>query len=334
MFTVTHDSRTHSDQSSSPKVECFRTAHASSLPHQITNSSVHRFYAARSSRQIQLWKFSIGPEMVDAPEKLSNNHAHDAQSCCLPNQMSEFFEHGLEPGTIGQLQSLADMLVKRFSQGSALQSAIASASAVLQSADEMKMAELHDPALGCAEPDNSRNLVGDRGPDASVYLSGDRRECLRPAPQVLPPGQEQRIEEEGSILVAQLDRHQIQDPIFSSKAEVKSVQDQNQRSCGQAQNARSEHKPPQGLTPTVSHRLLRKANARRQTLQGSSLHQNGFQQTGRISPTLAASFLCADAPRPLATAALTTSRTKAMDFRSATRRFRVQRIHARQLATD
>ena len=333
MFTVTRDSRTHSCQSSCPKLKCLRAAHASSLPHQITNSSVHSFYAARSSRQIQVWIFPIGSEMVDPPVKLPNDHAHDAQSCCLPNKVPQFFEHGLQPGAIGQLQSLPDMLVKRFAQRSACQVAIASASAVLQSTDEMKMAELHDPAVARAEPDNSGNLVGDRSPDASVNGGGDCFEYLSPALHVLSARQENRIEEDGSILMARLDRHQIQDPVLSSKAKVKSVQDQNQRPCWQAQNARSQHKPPQGLTPTVSYRLLRKASARRQTLQGSSLHENGFQQTGRISPTLAASFLCADAPRPLATAALTTSRTKAIDFRSATRRFRVQRIHARELAT-
>ena len=84
-------------------------------------------------------------------------------------RLPEFFEHGLQPGAIGQLESLADMLVKRLAQGSAMQSAISSASALLQSADEMKMAELHDPAMVCAEPDNSGNLVGDRSPDPSVY---------------------------------------------------------------------------------------------------------------------------------------------------------------------
>jgi hypothetical protein len=334
MFTVTHDSRTHSYQSSCPKLECLRTAHASSLPHQITNSSVHSFYAARSSRQIQVWIFSIGSEMLDPPEKLPNDHAHDTQFCCLPNKMPQFFEHGLQPRAIGQLQSLADMLVKRFAQRSACQVAIASASAVLQSADEMKMAELHDPALARAEPDNSGNLVGDRSPDASVNGGGNGCECMRPALHVLSAWQENRIEEDGSILMARLDRHQIQDPVFSSKAKVKSVQDQNQRPCWQAQNTRSQHKLPQGLTPTVSHRLLRKASPRRQTLQGSSLHQNGLEPTGRTSPMLAASFFSADAPRPLATAALTTSRTEAIDFRSATRRFRVQRIHARELAIN
>jgi hypothetical protein len=272
--------------------------------------------------------------MVDPPEKLSNDHAHDAQAFCLPNKMPEFFEHGLQPGAIGQLESLADMLVKRFAQGSAMQSAIASAAALLQSADEMKMAELNDPALARAESDNPGDLVGDRGPDASVYGGGNGCEYLRPALQVLPSRQEHRIEKDGSILPARLDRHHIQNPIFSSKAEIKPIQKQNQGACWQAQNPSSQHKPPHGLTPTVSHGLLRKASARRQTLQRSSLHQNSFQQTGRISPTLATSFLCADAPRPLAMAALTTSGTKAMDFCSATGRFRVQRIHARELATD
>jgi hypothetical protein len=271
--------------------------------------------------------------MVDPSEKLPNDHAHDAQSCCLANKISEFFEHGFEPGTIGQLESLADVLVERFAQGSALQSAISSASAGLQSADEMKMAELHDPALAGAQPDNSRNLVGDRGPDASVNGGGNGCECLRPTLQVFSARQQNRIEEDGSILMARLDRHHIQNPIFSSKAEVKSVQDQNQGSCGQAQNARSRYKPPQGLTTTVRHRLTRKARARCQTLQGSALYQDCFQKRGRSAPRLASPFLSADAPCTFATAALAMSSTEVMNFGSATQRFRVQRIHARELST-
>ena len=142
--------------------------------------------------------------MVDPPEKLSNNHAQDVQSCCLAKAILELSDHGLEPGTIGEFESLAGKLVERLAQGSAMQSAISLASAVLQSADEMKMAELHDPALARTEPDNSRNLVGDRGPDASVNGGRDRCECLRPALHVLSARQEHRIEEDGSILMARL----------------------------------------------------------------------------------------------------------------------------------
>ena len=333
MFSIVHDNWTRPYQSRCPQMQGLRATDTSSLARQITNSSAHSFYTARSSGQIQFWIFSIGSEMVDPSEELANDHAYDAQFCGLANQMPQLFEHGFQMGTVGEFERLAGKLVERFAQGSASQPAIAPASAALQSADEMEMAELHDPALAGAEPDNSRNLVGDRGQDASVYVSGDRGEGLRPAPQVLPARQEHRIEEDSSIVVARLDRHQIQDPVFASKAEVNSVQEQNQRPCRHAQKARLGHKPPQGLTTTVPHRLRCKTRAWRQTLQGSTLYQEHFQKLGRTSPTLAASPFLADSPRSLAVTALATSRTEVINLCFATGRFRVRGMHARELAT-
>ena len=272
--------------------------------------------------------------MVDPPEKLPNDHAHDAQSCCLTNKAPQFFEHGLQPRTIGQLQGLPDMLVKRFAQRSACQVAIASASAVLQSTDEMKMTELHDPAVARAEPDNSGNLVGDRGPNASVYVGGNRRECLRPALHVLSARPENRIEEDGSILMARLDRHHIQNPVFSSKAKVKSVQDQNQRSSWQAQTPRSRYQLAQRPAKTPTQCLMGKTIAWGESFQCASLHQDCLQSSRTRSPRLAASPFLADSPRTLAVTALTTSRTEVTDFGSATRGVRVPRMHARELDTD
>jgi hypothetical protein len=334
MFSIAHNNWTRPDQSSRPQMQCLRATNASSLAHQITNSSAHSFYAARSSRQIQFWIFSIGSEMVDPPEKLPNDHAYDAQCCRLANEMPQLFEHGFQRGTVGQLEGLAGKLVEGFAQGSASQPAVSSASAVLQAADEMKMAELHDPALAHAESDNSGNLVGDRGPDASVYASRDRRDRLRPAPQVLPPWQEQRIQEDGSILMARLDRHQIQNPIFSSKAEIKSVQDQNQRSCWQAQAPRSRYELSQPSTKTATQPLTSKAVAWGESFQCTSVQQDCLQNSRTRSPRLAASPFLADSPRTLAMTALTTSRTELMDFGSATWGFRVPRIHARELDTN
>lgn len=272
--------------------------------------------------------------MIDASEKLPNDHAHDTQGFGLENQLSEFFEHGLEPGAVGEFEGLADMLVKRFAHGSACQAVIASATALLQSADEVEVAELHDPALARTELEDSGNLVGDRGPDASVKGKRNGGEGLSPALQVLPPWPEQGIEEDGSILTDGFDRHHIQNPIFPAKAEIKPIQDQNQGASRQAQDPRLEHKSPQGSAPAMPHRLWGKASAGSQTLQRSSLNQNSFQQTGSAPPRLATSFLCPDTPCPLAMAALPTARSEAVDSRSATDRFRVQRIHARELDTN
>jgi hypothetical protein len=192
MFTVAHNRRAHSDQSSSPKLQGLRAANASSLAHQITNSSAHGFDSARSGWQIELRIFAIGSELIDPSEELAHDHAYNTQSCCLAFEMPQLFEHGLQMGTIGQIESLSGKLVKGFAQSSASQSAISSASAVLQSADEMEVAELNDPALAAAKPDNPRNLIGDRGPDACAYVSRDCRDRLRPPPQILPPWQEHR----------------------------------------------------------------------------------------------------------------------------------------------
>lgn len=272
--------------------------------------------------------------MVDTPEKLSNNHAHDSQSCGFLNKMPQLFEHDLQPAAVGQLESLPDTLVKRFAQGSVLQSAIASTSAVLQAADEMKVAELNDPALARAESDNSRNLVGDRGTDASVNGGGNGCECLRPTLHVLSPWQEHRIEEDSSILMARLDRHHIQNPIFSSKAEVKSVQDQNQGASGQSQRPRSRHAVSQASTKTSTQALRGKSVAWRQSFQGATIQQHCFENSRTRWPRLAATSFLADSPRPFALTALTTSRTEMINFGFATWRFRVPRMHARELDTD
>jgi hypothetical protein len=171
--------------------------------------------------------------MIDSSEKLSNNHAQDTQSCCLMNATLELSEHGSEPRTVGKLERLAGQLIEGLAQRSAMQSVIASASAVLQSTDEMKMAELNDPTLACAEFDNSGNLVGDRGPDASVDGGRNGCESVRPTLHVLSAFAQHRIEEDRSILMAGFDRHHIQNPVFAPKAKVQSVQDQNQGTFGQ-----------------------------------------------------------------------------------------------------
>ncbi len=334
MFSIAHNDWTRADQGSRPQLQCLRAADASSLAHQVAHSSSHSLYAAGSSRQIQFGILLICSEMVDPSEELANDHAYDAQSCGLLSQVPELFEHGFEIGTIGEIESLAGKSVDGFAQRSARQPAIASASAVLQSADEMEVTELHDPTLGGAKLDDSRYLVGDRGTDAFVYGVGDRCNHLRPALQVLPPWQQHRIEEHRSMLMTRLDRHQIQDPVFSSKAEVNSVQEQNQRAWRQAQNARSRYRLSQRLTKPPTQRLTGKAVARSQSLQCTPVQQDYLQNSRTHSPKLAASPFLADSPRSLAATALTTSRTKPIDFGSATWRFRVPRMHARELHTD
>jgi hypothetical protein len=135
-------------------------------------------------------------------------------------------------------------------------------------------------------------------------------------------------------LMARLDRHHIQDPVFSSKAEIESVQDQNQGSSWQAQTPRSRYELSQGSTKTPTQALMGKSVACRESFQCAAIQQYCLQNSRTRSLKLAAAPFLADSPRPLALTALTTSRTEVMDSGLATGRFRVARIHARELDTD
>ena len=278
--------------------------------------------------------FLIGSEMVDPSEKLANDHAYDTQSFGSANQTSELFEHRVQTGPGADLESFACKLIELFAQGSARQVAVSPTPDVLQSADEMKMAELNDPSLGGTEPDNSRNLVGDRGSDAPAYVSGNGCECLGPALHVLSAGQQHRIEKDSSILMARLECHHIQDPIFSSEAEVKSVQDQNQGSSGQPNTPRSRFEFAQLLPKTTAQSLMGNAVLWSESFQCAPIQKNCFEPLRMCSPRLAASTFVADSPRTVAMTALTTSRTEVINFRPATWRFRVRRMHARELHTN
>ena len=334
MFSIARDTWTQSDESSRPELQGLWSPGTSGLAHQVTHSSSHGFNGTCSAWQIEFRMVAICSEVIDPPEKLANDHAHDAQPCRLPKEFPELIENRFEIGPVGQLQCLSRPLVKLLAQGSVGQPAVSSASAVLQSADQMEMTELNDPALAGAEPDDARNLVGDRRLNALVNVRGNRRDGLRPASHVLPSWQEQGVEENGSALLACLDGHQIQNPVFFAKPEVDSVQEQNQRTIGHAQCSRLRYELPQHSTKMATEPLRCKAMISCESFQRAAFQHNRFHDSRGESPSLRSSLFLADAPGTLAIAALTTSRSEAINLRPATKRFRVRRIHARELATD
>src|SRR5438132_9297315 len=80
--------------------------------------------------------------------------------------------------------------------------------------------------------------------------------------------------------------------------------------------------------------LVGKTIAWSESFQCASVEQHCFESSRTRSPRLAAALFLADPPRTLALTALTTSGTEVINFRSATPRFRVPRMHARELHTD
>lgn len=332
MLTITRDLWTLSDQSSRPHLQCLRAADGSRLAHQITNNSPHRFYRARGSGQLQMRVFAIGPELIGTSEKLPHYHAGAGSTARLTDQSFQTLKDPLEFGTTGKLQCLPGKLVAKFTHVSAYDFSLSPSPVALQLADEMKMTQLQTPTFVRGQRGDTPDLVGHQGMNALVHSDWNGVDGLRPKTDLLPTRKKQRVQEKSVVLMTGFQRHQIQHPGASVETKVKPVDQKDQWAYWHTQGARSRHELVHGPTKTVTQGLRSKPSTWSKTFQRSSLQQHCVQKSGRGSPALAASFFSADTPRAFAMAALTTSRTKATNFGSTTGRFRVRRIHARELS--
>ena len=332
MFTITHHLRAQSDQSCSPELECLRAADAAGLAHQIPNDSSHRFHGAGGGGQLQIGMFAIGSELVGPPEKLPHYHTGAGSTARLTDQPFQTQKDPLQLGAIGKLQRLAGKLVAKFTHGSAYHFSLSRSPIALQLADEMKMAQLRDPASARGQGGGAPNLVGNQGSNALLRSDRNGADGLRPPADLFPTRKKQRVEEKSVVLMTGLQGHQIQHPRTLMETKVKSVDQKDQWAHWHTQGARSGRELVHSPTKTVTQGLRSKPSTGSKTFQSSSLQQHRVQKSGRSAPTLAASFFSADAPRAPALAALTTPRAEAMNFGSTTRRFHVRRIHARELS--
>lgn len=331
MFTVTHDSWMYPDHRSGPKLKRLWAADTSGATHQVPNDPSHRFHRSGRSGQRQVRILAIGPELIGASEKLPNHHAGTHGATGL---IDKFFEAPQNPpklATIGKLQCLAGKLVTGFTHVSASDGPLCSSPIALQLADEMKMAQLQDPAPACGERGDAPDLVGNQR--SYALLHGDRNgaDALRPVPDLFSTGKKQRIEENRTVLMTGFERHQIQHPRTTLEAKVEPV-DQNSQWPWQLHSPGAGYKTKHEPMKTVAQGPLRKTMVITcKVFQRPAIYQNGLQQAGRRSPRMTATPFLPNSPGTLAAAASTTARTEPIDFGPTTPRFRVQRFHAREL---
>ena len=332
MFTITRDVWMHPDHRSGPKLKRLWAADTSGATHQISNDPSHRFYRSGRSGQLQVRVLAIGPKLMGASKKLPNHHAGTASAARLADQCFQTQKDPLQLGAIGKLQRPAGKLVAKFTHGSAYHFSLSRSPIALQLADEMKMAQLRDPASARGQGGGAPNLVGNQGSNALLRSDRNGADGLRPPADFFPTRKKQRVEEKSVVLMTGLQGHQIQHPRTLMETKVKSIDQKDQWAHWHTQGARSGRELVHSPTKTVTQGLRSKPSTGSKTFQSSSLQQHRVQKSGRSAPTLAASFFSADAPRAPALAALTTPRAEAMNFGSTTRRFHVRRIHARELS--
>jgi hypothetical protein len=332
MFTITHDLRTPSYQSGHPDLERLRAADAPGLAHQVANDSPHRFHRAGCCRQVQLGEFTICPEVLCSSEKLPHNHASTNSTT---RSTDEFFEAAKDPlqlATIRKFQRLAGELVAEFTHISASDGSLSGSAIALQLADEMKVTELQDPPVVRSQRRNASDLVGDDGLNARARSWRNGTDRFQPTSEILPTRKKQRVQEKRVVLMTRFERHQIKHPRSAVETKVKTIDQKHQWAYWHTQLSMLRDESRQGLTKTITQSLMSQAGPLSKTFQRPSFQQYRVQKAGRRPPTLASLFFSPNTPRTLALAALTTPRAKTINFGSTTRRFRVRRIHARELS--
>jgi len=321
----------HSDHRSGPKPKSLWTTHTSSSAHQIPKNSSHRFHGAGSGGQVEMGMFAIGPELVGASEKLSHHHAGTDSITRFPGKLIQTLKDALEPGTIGKLQGLTGELIANFTHISACDFSFSPSPVALQLADEMKMTQLQGPAFLGGQRGDAPNLVGHQRSYVLLHSGCNGADGLRPATDFLPTGKKQRVQENSAVLMAGFQSHQIQHPRTSVEAKVKTIDQKNQRSW-QLHRSGVGHKTTHNVVKPVAQRPVRKTVvASCKVFQCPPLQQNCLQQSNRRSPMTTTSPFLPCSPGALAVAALATTRSKAMNFCPTTARFRMQRLHAREL---
>jgi hypothetical protein len=320
-----------SDQSSRPHLQCLWTADASSLAHQVTNDSSHRFNRAGGRRQLEIRMFAIGPELIGPSEKFSDYHADTDRTARLTDQLAQTLKGPLELGTIGKLQCLTGKLIANLTHVSACDFFLSSSSVAMQLADEMEMTKLQDPAFLDGQRGDASNLVGNQGAYTLLYFDRYGVDGLRPAIDLFPTGKKQRVEENSAALMTRPQGHQVQHLRTLVEAKVKTV-DQKDERPSQFYNSRARHKTTHELMKPVAQGPMRKTVVTaRQIFQRVPLQKNGLQQFERRSPWTPSKLFLPDSPRSFAVTAPTAARTKTVHFGPATMRFRMQRLHAREL---
>ena len=249
----------HPDHRSGPKLKRLWAADTSGATHQISNDPSHRFHRSGRSGQLQVRVLAIGPKLMGASKKLPNHHAGTASAARLADQCFQTQKDPLQLGAIGKLQRLAGKLVAKFTHGSAYHFSLSRSPIALQLADEMKMAQLRDPASARGQGGGAPNLVGDQGLNAFACSDRNSADALQPVIDLFPTGKKQRIEENRTALMTRLQGHQIQHPRTTFEAKVKAVDQKNQWPW-QLDYPGAADRPAQELTKTVTEGLWGKTS--------------------------------------------------------------------------
>jgi hypothetical protein len=199
---------------------------------------------------------------------------------------------------------------------------------ILKLSDQMKMAELQDPALLGGQGTDSRHIVDDPSANPIGNGFGYAIEDLSPSGSAFVAFQEQGIAIVGSVLGTWLEYREIQNPTPFSKAKPETVAEQDKRALSGRSYRRTLGRSPQQRAKPVAERLSRVLGMFARKLFEIVTIQQGPSKPGPWrAPGFDASLLGTDSPRSVTLIAPSSFAAPSLDGGVATVAFRMFDIH-------
>ena len=275
----------------------------------------------------------VGTVVTDVLQELTNGPLGAQGAAVAMREVVQPREAALEPRAARQHQGLADELVERGADGRAAQGVRAGVRAGPPKPEqEVKVAELEDPAVLASDPPHPRQIVSHEATNAP--LDGWRQDGhgAAPARGAFLAGQQQRIEEDSAVPPAGAQGGQVENPRAAGELEPEAIHQQQERARRQRLGGGPSDEATQGLADAIAVRAHGDAPALAgQLAHGEAADEDAVQDGERRSATFRTPAARTHSPGASARDALPTTGAEASDPNAATGGFRVHRGHAHEL---
>lgn len=147
--------------------------------------------------------------------------------CGLRHQLLEAIEDGPELLAVHSANGFLEQFVGLLAQDSCHQIGASPTQALAQRSQQMKVAQLKNPAIFIRDGATSVELVPDESPDGLALFSRDCRQRILPCLHPFRAFDKNRINERGGFGVHRPERHEVKHPRGAFESEPEAIDQKN-----------------------------------------------------------------------------------------------------------
>jgi hypothetical protein len=186
-MAVTGDARPQADEGGGPSEEGSWVGSGAAAPEHLPEQAPHGLDRVGGLRQAEGRMREIGAVGLHVAEELPDRHLDAGRPAVGLGESAQAFQGVVDAGPVGRGERAADELMDLVADGPAAERIAHAAVTHLQLEQQVKVAELQDPAVLLSEPAHAGEIVGDQGLNAPCWAAGNvARAWCQPARLSLP----------------------------------------------------------------------------------------------------------------------------------------------------